>query len=966
MTCRFAVKGMRSSTGQLLRVVIFMILLRTNACEVYLQDPRPIRLADNGCGWNWLARCRWAMTEGSHAVDIGLWGKSRGLTTTYPLICHLLDTAAVAGELWDRYLSPATRRYLAAGMRLGDIAARKQVMFWAGLHDVGKAIPCFQAQDADAYAGLAGYPDARGAWVRHDEAIHLWLGQALAREGYAGDRASHLIAQLLGGHHGKFASHGGAARRAPVEAVPELGNGRWDEQRVALVAAVHAVLGSPEPVYRVTRDAAALSCGVVMLADWLVSQTNFVAERLSDLPNAGDLGNLAAHFARSVDLAPEVLADAGLGLPLLSRGSFKAEFPDIDSPNDLQHSIAHHLPEVMSSGAGLLVITAPPGVGKTETALHGARLMGEASGAPGLFFALPTMATADEMYVRVRAYVARRTVGPTALTRLHSMSWLSGIDPTVHEGDVVLTSSEQAQRASDWLHGSKRGVLASFAVGTVDQPMLAALPLRHNMLRMAGLAGKVVIIDEAHSYDAYMQRVLCVLLNWLARMGVPVVLLSATLPSPIARRLANAYLEGAGRKALTSFDLGYPGWAYVNATTGTVASRDVGSPKQQLEVDQRPVPIDASGHPERGGELRSLLEPVVEEGCAAVIVNTVADAQRVYSELRGWFDEIVARNERPPDLDLLHSRFPAFRREEITRRVIDRYGKAGTRTTAGVVVATQVIEQSLDLDFDLVVSDLAPVAMLLQRAGRCWRHERKRPGWSSGARLVVLSPTHSSGEPTVPESWRRVYEGALLRRTRELLESLSGQAITVPDDVQEMVEQVYDEEFAEGGMAADDMERLAADLARAGLAQGAAIPAPADIRDLAYLTTAEIDERLVSTRFGADSVRVLCCYRDTDGAYWLDPSCTSPLPTKGGGHNGRFDKDEIAAIMTLTVPVPAGWLTRLRPEHEPPHAWSDAPYLCNLTLVPHPVAADGNVGQADLGGAAVRLDHDEGLVRARS
>lgn len=211
--------------------------------------------------------------------------------------------------------------------------------------------------------------------------------------------------------------------------------------------------------------------------------------------------------------------------------------------------------------------------------------------------------------------------------------------------------------------------------------------------------------------------------------------------------------------------------------------------------------------PDRGPALRAELAPVVESGgCALVICTTVDEAQQTFCQLRDWFGRLAAGGTAPPKLGLLHARYPAWQREEITGRVMGWYGKNrdGERPTSAVLVATAIVEQSLDLDFDLVVSDLAPVSLLLQRSGRCWRHENLgtigRPSWSPSPRLTVLVPPGGPGSPRVFGSWAAVYDRSLLANTYRLLAGRD--EIAVPGDVQELVDAVYDDErFADGDLS---------------------------------------------------------------------------------------------------------------------------------------------------------------------
>lgn len=896
-------------------------------------------------------------------VDLRLWGKFRGLSAPYPLACHLLDAGAAAGAVWDAYLSPGFRRFVAEGMDTDEAHARRMIVLWVALHDIGKVIPCFQEQDAVAFSAAGDYPPGTGGRRGHDFAAHVWLGSALVELGFP-RFVARSVAQLLGGHHGYFFELDPRVEADPLGAVPELGAGRWDRERRALLHSVYQVVGAPEPVKCLDVDVAALVSGVVVLADWLVSQVGFIEPRLARLPSDGRVETLREHYGRSVRQVPALLRDAGLGRLVLRPGSFAEEHGF--EPNDLQASIEAHLPGLLTGGPGLLLVPAPPGEGKTEAALTAARLLGESAGAPGILFGLPTMSTANQMYGRLSSYGVHRIEGAASLALLHSMSWLNAAYR--HDGGEVVSAEDSSPEAwlracvaiTEWLLGAKRGLLAPWAAATIDQALMAAVAGRHNMVRMLGLAGKVLVVDEVHAYDAYMQKLLCVLLTWLGRLGVPVVLLSATVPKRVAQHLVQAYLSGAGDGLRSEFDFDYPGWLFAEPKTGEVTAYRTASRRFDLEVELRTVALARNGQPQRLPVLRELLAPLTrsDSGCVAIICNTVAEAQQVYRELSVWLAD-AGSDSMAPELMLLHSRFPADRRDEITDHVVAAYSKNGTRPR-GIVVATAVIEQSLDLDFDLVISDLAPLALLLQRAGRGHRHRHaQRPEWAATPKIMVLAPRPSDGGLAVPRTWQ-FYSEALLRRTLEVLAGLDGKPVAVPAAVQPLMEQVYDETFADGSMADDDIERIADDQIKRGLAEMIAIPGPDELADLAALTNRELDEALFSTRLGADSGQILWCYADIDGRQWLDEQHTIPLPERGAGLRGRFTAAEVETVLRKAIPVPGTWVADATPDQHPPTDWRTNPYLRKLTVL---TAPPDDPHHATLGRRRVGLDRVLGLYR---
>ncbi|WP_129838133.1 CRISPR-associated helicase Cas3' [Streptomyces sp. RFCAC02] len=897
-------------------------------------------------------------------IDCCLWGKDSGLPAPYSVVCHLIDTAAVAGALWDVWFDEAVRGRLAAEIRLSVAEMRAAVCFWAGLHDVGKISPSFQVKVrslfdrllasgryGEAAAGESGMP------LHHSEVTHWVLAELLADFGYphsnrARKSVAHQIGQLLGGHHGRFwAKLTNEELVAPRLHRLGMGSGdEWRQQCRAHVEVLQRLTGARSaPEAPISSSVAVLLAGLVIVADWLASQESFIVPRMPAPGRAASSKDLEEHWSSAVREAPGVVERAGLG---------RAQFQDMHfgemfdfAPNSLQSSLVEYLPGLVD-GAGLLLVTAPPGDGKTEAAWWSASLMARRCGLGGVGFAMPTMATVDAMHRRVAGFAERSLAGTAALTRVHGMSWLS----SDADGEAPIDASRiiATGEASRWLQTSLRGLLAPLSVFTIDQALTGVLPVRYNVLRLLGLSGKALVIDEAHAYGPWMHELLLVLLKWLGALRVPVVVLSATLTGASARSLVDAYLQGScpkkGRERATArWEPCYPGWVYADGASGEISEpRAVESDRaRSLRLVREPVRtgVQTTHADHRLAVIRKRLRAVVDGGgCVLVICTTVAEAQETWEFLDTWLGEERERGaESLPELHLLHARFRAGDRAKRTAACESAFGKAGRRPRSAILVGTQIVEQSFDLDFDLIITDLAPVALLLQRSGRCVRHrddragvdphaDRRPPWMPADPTVVVLDPEDASGKCDPPAAWRAVYHADLLNATSALLRQYEGRPVAVPGDVQTLVDAVYDHSFSALRLSAGaeqerheawHAERLAEEAADKHLAAMVHIRPPSDVgTDLHRLSTAStpVGRELVTTRLGADSARVVCVYEQGSGHWTLDEAGSLEVP--GWGAKKRLNRDMAKLLARFVIPVPGRWV-RGRPElHDAvPESW---------------------------------------------
>ncbi|WP_189022624.1 CRISPR-associated helicase Cas3' [Nocardia rhizosphaerihabitans] len=814
------------------------------------------------------------------------WGKRWGLPRPYLLKWHLLDTAAVAYVLWDVHLPAGVREWIGAQLGLSPEEARRFVALLAGLHDVGKACPCFQNQDP---------PPGTVGWIHHANVTYLTLPELLSysgREHRIPFRSSpYRMAELLGGHHGVFQERNtGAIGRRTSRLEGKLGGPGFHQWRRELVDGLRSVLGDPTIPEHIGGPAAGVLAGFVILTDWIASDTDWIKNSQLSAPT-----NPTQRWSHTITSMRVRLPGLGLGVPELA-GLVSIELLVSGPPNPLQESIEH---DFHPTGPGLLVITAGTGSGKTEAAFVGVHRFGVATGRPGMIMCLPTQATTNAMWIRGTSFAGAAASSDRPVTLAHTMSAFFEPYRDYCADDVVM----------GWLNGPRKPLLAGMSVVTIDQVLLAALATRFNMLRLWGLLGKTLVVDEVHAADPYMLTLLARLLSWCGFLRVPVILISATLPRHITRELAASYLNNFDANASRAVEeLSYPGWLYVGSD-GTVQRPAQDSVSRMHDFGRRRTRIDYCRYqPGRrvDGILGYLESAVASGGCVAVVCSTVASAQHTFEQINAVLNSHDGSSSRKTPVWLLHARFPYQQRLQIETEVITRFGKSPTeqypRPDLGIVVTTTILEQSLDVDFDLIISDLVPIAQLIQRLGRVWRHAvYTRPAWVMQPTLVVLDPELAG----FPPEWRSIYPEYELAATRRLLAE-HGPDLVVPDDVDRLVQQVHNRDLPpiDGADATAWSKRNSTALEGKSMAGFVTIPAPHLLGDLLELTNPHVAEDDVdaSTRLGVDNVWLIPQYTDTDGRHWLDADHRIPFP------GGSLSDSDVMTMIAASVRCPLGWV----------------------------------------------------------
>lgn len=694
---------------------------------------------------------------------------------TLDLPTHLTDSLEVAKIIWRSFLPENVRRFLSDDLG-GEGAALAVVAFCAGAHDIGKASTPFLsslppvATSALIAAGLRIVPLKMP--IPHGTVGQVAVRNWMRERGYAKKgRGGSDLAEIIGGHHGSSptAMDIANARRSLLQDDPA-----WEAARFEILDRIAAISGISEHLPGLVARGIPLSArilieGIVILSDWIASNIEL-------FPFLDDRSSRERARDAWVELAfpPPWVPSQGKPPDVL----FSQRFPRLAGihPNEMQRACVELAAE--ASEPCLLIVEAQPGSGKTEAGLMAAEVLAGKFGLGGVFIGLPTMATSNPMFDRVVDWAGTMD-GSNSINLAHSKS-------SLHEGFASLSRESRIARIHDpggdarvevasWLRGRKRQLFSNIVVGTVDQFLMAGLSAKHVVLRHLALAGKVVVIDEVHAADEFMREYALMVIQWMGRYGVPVVLMSATLPPDQRQQYLDAYAGGERVDPPADTHVAYP----------CITRLSEGKIEMVLPEPEDGHTIDVVAVADGTTSLKDLLrEQLREGGCAGVIRNTVRGAQEAYTDLKREFGD---------DVVLLHSRFVSPQRLKREADVVQALGRGGDRPGRLIVVGTQVLEQSLDVDFDVLITDIAPMDLLLQRGGRLHRHVRDdRPRPLKTPRMFVTGVGWDSVPPTFERGSKIIYGKAkLLRSAAALRDVMEGAGIAVPADVPSLVGQCY-------------------------------------------------------------------------------------------------------------------------------------------------------------------------------
>ena len=692
-----------------------------------------------------------------------------------PLWMHLMDTAGIMELLMEHWVSPSIINTITT--TIPDVDLVKTAKFLGATHDIGKATPTFinrifNALPDDVKEQLIDYDIGsttilNGSLTPHALASEYILLNAGCNEG---------ISSIIGAHHGVPRAAGMDKEyyaNNPTHFYQSK-NLKYDYRKtqneiiqLALKISGHE---SIEKLPKINPSLQFLISGLLIVADWIASNSYYFP--------------LIANVESSTMLYPQRIQQAWDKLqlpPFWESACFAMDVENFQTrfgflPNAMQSQVV----DIVQScaGPGLFILEAQMGTGKTEAALAMAEILGSTMGYGGVFMGLPTQATANGIFPSLKTWGMSQSQETQNSIRLaHGMAELNDDYSeifNVKKNDLPEFDETNGLVAHDWLAGKKQALLSNFVIGTIDQLLMVALKQRHAMLRHIGIAGKVVIIDECHAYDVYMSQYLLRTLAWLGEYGASVIVLSATLPAGRRAELVEAYL----RKDLRNIESGnfkddwktnrnYPLFTWTDGNS--VFQEELTSTAKETTVLLQPLTENEL--------LQTLSKSMENGGCAGVIVNTVKRAQTMAQLLRAELDcEVI----------LMHASYVATHRGDIEKKILQRVGKYSTPDERNklIVVGTQVLEQSLDIDFDVLITDLCPIDLLIQRIGRLHRHQRTRPIALQApiCYIINMSEKLDAGSVAVYGEW-------ILRRTYMVLPK----KLKLPNDISPLINRVYDE-----------------------------------------------------------------------------------------------------------------------------------------------------------------------------
>lgn len=852
------------------------------------------------------------------------WGKAKPALASQEQAYHLLpyhclDVAAVASVWWDQ--SPTIQHsFMQHAGKFSTKQMKAWVIFFIALHDYGKFDIRFQRKAHSSWEKLQldlarntmhmpticdcknyDHGSAGLYWFDRDHAVEDNLATvtdciqimevlSVTDDGGADTQQTWLAwIKLVTGHHGfvysaeaspdKAKSHLGSYVAKQIAAFDNSTRSAWlDEMEKLFLKPASLSLNDTPPV------PSPMLAGFCSVADWLGSRSDEVnfcykADHVDDLRN---------YFEQKYrEDAPRVLALAGInGKPkpfLGMQALLKLDY----QPRQLQTLV-----DALPVKPGLTIVEAPTGSGKTEMALAYAWRLLAANYVDSIVFAMPTQATANAMLQRLEKIATILFEDKPNLILAHGHArYNRDFLKLKQTGKTVQENEEAWVQCNEWLGQSRKRIfLGQIGICTVDQVLVSVLPVKHRFVRGFGVGRSVLIVDEVHAYDAYMYGLLEAVLKAQHEVGGSSILLSATLP----QALKNKLLATSGKAIKTDQSHApYPliSWSDGKTNHAFTLPDDEKPPLRQVQIDcheSEDLLPDAALY-------QRIIEAAEQGAQVAIICNLVDVAQQLARDLQ----QLTAL-----PVDIFHARYCLHDRQKKEDTVLKQYGVDGKRATGRLLVATQVIEQSLDVDFDWLITQLCPVDLLFQRMGRLHRHERSRPTGFESAHCTVLLPTGNDyGTHGLIYGNTRV-----MWRTAQKLQTCTDQMIEFPAAYRDWIEPIYsgeawgtEPEVIETGFALFEEKLVEKRILARQMLKWA--------EDVALMDDDE-NVRAV-TRDGEFNVSVIPYLETNRGKQLLDSSILDSLS----------EWQQAEALAMNTVGVPKSWGKLLPEKDKEGHVW---------------------------------------------
>lgn len=649
---------------------------------------------------------------------------------------HSIITGLIAKELLSDSNLGSIMELLVKSFNNSKEEIIAAVSYTAAIHDIGKLHPYFQEYDERIKEMMVKeklyeipLTDARFSHEKYGAKISKKYFKDIGID----EDVAESLSETIKYHHEKDG--------AGID-IRTFTRGKWNTIQNISEARIRKFFNPPALILKenIEYDAVFSAIfGIVVVSDWIASSSAFSGHEIS-------IDKIEKDIAR----IKSTIKEFGLNCPSVIPSSigYSDISPDIIALRPLQVKVEKILKK--NSDIKFMIIEAPTGEGKTEAAMFSYAKI--AKDKKGVFIAQPTTATGDSMFHRLSGLFEKYD-SDVRLT--HSTSWI--------DDNAVVSSSA----ISSWLNPNKRALLFKNNIGTIDQIMMSVLKAKHSIVRQVGIIDKVIIFDEVHAYDAYMSEIIERLLSWLSAFDVPVIMMSATLPTLKKKAFIKAYskadFEPSNQK--------YPLITYIDGKNNILEKSFATYHKRTFKTEI----VRIQNTPEN---IMDIVAPIRKKGGnVLIVVNTVNYAQTLAKYFKREFSIPVT---------LLHARMPLWMRKKREAELEKLYGKKGTRPFASITIATQVVEQGLDVDFDFLITEIAPIDLLLQRDGRKKRFlYLKRPGWLRYKASVVLVPPASNAyTPT-----ELIYPPFILKRTIDYISKHP--KIKIPQEVRAVIDYVY-------------------------------------------------------------------------------------------------------------------------------------------------------------------------------